>query len=93
MAVFPGGWGKMPLGVMLMKIVSEQPRKKKPFRVSCGETSEKRRATYYSSSTSFGKWRVQSSSRKQMGRPRRMDIDLSAVEIGGKVSFCNRDNI
>ena len=42
----------------------------KPVRPRCG--------AYYSSSSSLGKWTVQSSSRRQMGRPRRMDIDLSA---------------
>lgn len=36
--------------------------------------------THYSSSTSFGKWSVQSSSLRQIGRPNRMDIDLSAVQ-------------
>lgn len=55
----------MPLVVMLRDQVS---------RALVGGLS----ATYYSSSTSFGKCRVQSSSLKQIGRPRRMDIDLSA---------------
>ena len=35
--------------------------------------------THYSSSSSRGKLHVVSSSRRQIGRPRRIDIDLSAV--------------
>ena len=38
-----------------------------------------RKHTYYSSSSSRGKLHVVSSSRRQIGRPRRIDIDLSAV--------------
>jgi len=47
---------------------------------SAQESSQQdvRDKAYYSSSSSFGKFTVQSSSRKQMGLPRRMDIDLSA---------------
>ena len=47
----------------------ERERKKK---------GEREKNTYYSSSTSFGKWSVQSSSRRQIGRPSKIDIDLSA---------------
>lgn len=36
------------------------------------------RHAYYSSSSSLGKFTVQSSSLKQMGLPKRIDIDLSA---------------
>ena len=36
-------------------------------------------ATHYSSSSSRGKLHVVSSSRRQIGRPRRMDMDLSAI--------------
>lgn len=36
-------------------------------------------ATHYSSSSSRGKLHVVSSSRRQIGRPSRMDMDLSAV--------------
>ena len=36
-------------------------------------------STHYSSSSSRGKLHVVSSSRRQIGRPRRIDIDLSAV--------------
>ena len=42
------------------------------------EANETKYDTYYSSSSSLGKFTVQSSSLRQMGLPRRMDIDLSA---------------
>lgn len=37
--------------------------------------------TYYSSSSSRGKLHVVSSSRRQIGRPKRMDMDLSAARV------------
>ena len=49
--------------------------------------------TYYSSSISFGKRTVQSSSRRQIGRPRRSDIDLSATDFEVKVIDCIRNRI
>jgi len=44
-----------------------------------GGKHDQRRVTHYSSSTSLGKFKVQSSSLRQIGRPSRIDIDLSAA--------------
>lgn len=50
-------------------------------------------AADYSSSSSFGKWTVQSSSRKEMGRPSSIDIDLSAVSKKSPVSVRRRFSV
>jgi hypothetical protein len=47
----------------------------KMIRLLSDRTTE---MTDYSSSISFGKWTVQSSSRREIGRPSRIDSDLSA---------------
>ena len=48
-------------------------------------TAREKADTYYSSSTSFGNTSVQSSSRRQIGRPSKMDIDLSAPKSNQNV--------
>jgi hypothetical protein len=47
-----------------------------------GSSSEISNTTHYSSSSSFGKWTVQSSSLNEMGRPSKIDSDLSAARDG-----------
>lgn len=41
--------------------------------------SDKEKVTHYSSSNSRGKLHVVSSSRRQIGRPNNIDMDLSAI--------------
>lgn len=88
-AVFPCGCGRYALGVMLYerwKTVREHHHIKADIIGLNLGTRPKEWDTYYSSSSSRGKLHVVSSSRRLIGRPRRMDMDLSARSFQMQVS-------